>query len=137
MDLVFRSFGRKKSRNQHPKFRQDEKNIFASKHEFPVFRNTKFRFENPKFRLKNPEVSVQNHEVSGKIFELETSLKVVFRNASVAETQNFELLCRDAWSNGVLESPALDFDYLILLSFFFVLKTLHELQFNKNNRKNH
>jgi hypothetical protein len=75
---------------------------------------TKFRFENPKFlfekpevlvrkpevsvrkpevSVRKPEVSVKNPEVSVKNFELETSVKVVFRNASVAKTRNFELLC--------------------------------------------
>jgi hypothetical protein len=53
-------------------------------------KNPKFWLENPKFRLENP---VEN-EVSGKIFELETSVKVVLLNASVAETRNFELLCK-------------------------------------------
>jgi hypothetical protein len=52
----------------------------------------KFRFENPKFRFEKPEVSDRKPEISGKIFELETSEKVVFRNSSVAETRNFELL---------------------------------------------
>jgi hypothetical protein len=70
------------------------------------FGKTKFWFENPEvsvqksrsFGLKTPsfgkktEVSVKNPKVSSKIFELETSVKVVLRNASVAETQNFELL---------------------------------------------
>jgi hypothetical protein len=43
--------------------------------------------------VQNPEVPVLNPEVPGEIFELEISVKVVFRNASVAETRNFELLC--------------------------------------------
>jgi hypothetical protein len=53
---------------------------------------TKFRLEKPKVSGQNPEVSFQNPEVSGKIFELEISVKVVFRNALVAVTRNFELL---------------------------------------------
>jgi hypothetical protein len=44
------------------------------------------------WNVPKPKVSVQNPKVSGEIFELETSVKVVFRNASVAGTQNFELL---------------------------------------------
>jgi hypothetical protein len=46
----------------------------------------------PEISIRKSEVSVQNLKVSDKIFELKTSVKVVFRNASVAETQNFELL---------------------------------------------
>jgi hypothetical protein len=46
-----------------------------------------------KFLFKKSEVSARYPEVSGKIFELETSIKVVFQNASVAETRNFKLLC--------------------------------------------
>jgi hypothetical protein len=44
---------------------------------------------------QKPEVSVRKPVVSGKIFELETYVKAVFQNASVAETRNFELLCID------------------------------------------
>jgi hypothetical protein len=63
MDLIFRSFGRKNTEIKNRSFGRTKK------------------------------ISVQNPEFSGKIFELETSVKVVFRNASVAETRNFELLC--------------------------------------------
>jgi hypothetical protein len=84
-------------------------------------KNTKFRFEKPEVSFRKPEVSVQKPEVSigkpevsvgkpevsvgkpeisvekpevpDKSFELETSVKVFFRNASVSETRNFELLC--------------------------------------------
>jgi hypothetical protein len=52
-------------------------------------KNSKFWFEKPevsvrkpKVSVRKPEASVQNPEVSGKIFELETSVKVVFRNVS-------------------------------------------------------
>jgi hypothetical protein len=45
-----------------------------------------------KFDFQKYEVSVRKPEVWFKIVELETSVKVVFRNASVAETQNFELM---------------------------------------------
>jgi hypothetical protein len=58
----------------------------------PVFKNTKFRVGKTKIQFEKPAVLVQNPEVSGKIFELKTSVKAVFRNASVAETRNFELL---------------------------------------------
>jgi hypothetical protein len=47
----------------------------------------------PEVSVRKPEVSVQKPEVSGYIFELETSVKVIFRNAPVAETRNLELLC--------------------------------------------
>jgi hypothetical protein len=117
MDLIYRSFGRKNTWNQ-VSVRQEKifaklwfkntklwfsktRNFGFQKHETLVFKNTKFRFENPKFRfekpevsVRKPEVSVRKPEVSGKIFELEISVKVVFRNASVAQTRNFELLCR-------------------------------------------
>jgi hypothetical protein len=46
----------------------------------------------PEVSVRKPEVLVRNPEVSSKFFELETSIQVVFRNASVAETRNFELL---------------------------------------------
>jgi hypothetical protein len=49
--------------------------------------------QKPEVLIRKSEVSVRKPEVSGKIYELETSVKVVFRNASVAETRNFELLC--------------------------------------------
>jgi hypothetical protein len=45
----------------------------------------------PEVSVRKPEVSVRKPEVSGKFFELETSVKVVFQNASVAETKNFKL----------------------------------------------
>jgi hypothetical protein len=58
--------------------------------------NTKFRVEKPEVLVRKSEISVQKPEVSVrkpealcKVFELETSVKVVFRNASVAETKNF------------------------------------------------
>jgi hypothetical protein len=46
----------------------------------------------PEVLVQKPEVLVRKPEVWFKIVELETSVKVVFRNASVAETQNFESL---------------------------------------------
>jgi hypothetical protein len=78
--------------------------------------NTKFRCENPKFQfekpevlvrklevsVRKPEVSVQNPEVSGKFFELETSVKVIFRNASVAKPKILNYCEVTFWSNGVL-----------------------------------
>jgi hypothetical protein len=42
--------------------------------------------------VRKPKVSVRKTEVSGEIFELETSVKVVIPNVSVAETRNFESL---------------------------------------------
>jgi hypothetical protein len=53
----------------------------------------KFRFDNPQYSFKT-EVSVRKPEVSGAFFEFATSVKVVFRNASVADTRNFDLLCK-------------------------------------------
>jgi hypothetical protein len=69
MDLIFRSFGRFKN----TKLRFSKTRSFGSK-------KPKFQFENPKFRFENPK----------KIFELETFVKILFRNASLAETRNFE-----------------------------------------------
>jgi hypothetical protein len=39
----------------------------------------------PEVSFPKPEVSVRKPEVSGKFFELETTVKVVFRNVSVAD----------------------------------------------------
>jgi hypothetical protein len=80
---------------------------FGSKTRSFGSKNPKFWFENPEVSVRKPEVSVRKPEVSarkpeasarkpevsGKNFKLETSVKVVFRNASVAETRNFNLLC--------------------------------------------
>jgi formylmethanofuran dehydrogenase subunit A len=52
------------------------------------FQKLEVSVRKPELSVKQSEVSVQNPEVSGK-----TSVKVFFRNASVAKTQNFELLC--------------------------------------------
>jgi hypothetical protein len=51
-----------------------------------------FALKTRNFGFREHEVSVRKPEVSGKIFELETSVKVVFRNASAVETEsrNFE-----------------------------------------------
>jgi hypothetical protein len=72
------------------------------KHETSVFKNTKFRFEKLEVLVRKPEVLVRKAEVSfrkpdvsGKNFELETSVKIVFQNASVAETRNYKLLRAD------------------------------------------
>jgi hypothetical protein len=109
IDLIFRSFGRKKSRKQHPNnFGLNTRNSGFQKHEVSDKKNEvsvrktrsfgskipKFRFKNPEVSVRKPEVSVQNaeilvrkpevsvqnSEVSVKIFRLETSVKVVFRN---------------------------------------------------------
>jgi hypothetical protein len=68
--------------------------ILARKHEVSGRKN-EVSVRKPKVSVRKPEVSVQNPEVSGTIFELETSVKVVYRNASVAETRNFELQCTE------------------------------------------
>jgi hypothetical protein len=110
MDLIFRNFGRKNPRINTRRFSRTKKNLcktnnFGLKHETSKnmkFRlgNTKFWFKTPKFRFEKSEVSVKQLQVSGrksevssKILDPETSVKVVLRNASVAETRNFELLC--------------------------------------------
>jgi hypothetical protein len=67
--------------------------VSRRKHEVSFTKTRSFGSKNPKFWFEKPEVSVQNAEVSGKIFEHETSVKVVFRNALVAEIRNFELPC--------------------------------------------
>jgi hypothetical protein len=67
--------------------------IFFLQNEQLRFKNTKLRFKKHEVSVRKPEVSVRKPEVSGKNFEPETSVKVVFRNASVAETRNFDLLC--------------------------------------------
>jgi hypothetical protein len=107
MDLIFRNFGRLKSQNNTLSFGR----TLLLKHDTSVFKITKFRFENPKFRFEKSEVSVRKPEVlirKPEVFEPETFVKVPFWNASVAETQNFELLCiflklwNLFWNNDVL-----------------------------------
>jgi hypothetical protein len=61
------------------------RNFGFQKHEVSVLK--------PKVSVQKPEVSVENPEVLDTIFGLETFVKVVFRNASVAETRKFQLLC--------------------------------------------
>jgi hypothetical protein len=120
MDLIFRSFGR----NQHPKFRLNKKK--GLQNEQLWFKNTKLWFKNttlgfsktrsfswktqsfgsknPKFRFVKPEVSVRKTEVwvrkpevSGQTFQLKTSVKVVFRNASVYSNSKFRVCATDAF----------------------------------------
>jgi hypothetical protein len=55
-----------------------------------LVRKPEISVKKPEVSVQNPEVSVQNPEVLGKIFELETSMKNVFRNAPVAEARNLE-----------------------------------------------
>jgi hypothetical protein len=57
------------------------------------FKTRNFGFKKHVVSVRKPNVSVRKLEVLGKIFELETSVQVVIRNASVTETRNFELLC--------------------------------------------
>jgi hypothetical protein len=92
-------FQRQKIPESTPEVLVEQKKILTkrttlvSKYETLVLKNTKFRFEKPEVSVQKPEVSVEKPEVSGKIFELETSIKIIFLNALVAETRNFELLC--------------------------------------------
>jgi hypothetical protein len=119
--LIFRSFGRKKNPESTPEVSVGQKNILCkTKLRFSKTRNSGFQkhevlvqnnrssvrkpevsVQKPEVLVRKPEVSVQNPKASGKYFELETSVKVVFRNALVAETQNFELLCSWAKLNCV------------------------------------
>jgi hypothetical protein len=64
MDLIFQSFGCRKSRNQHPKFRLDEKKSLQNEQLW--FKNTKLRFEKLEVLVQKSEVSVGKPEVSGR-----------------------------------------------------------------------
>jgi hypothetical protein len=71
MDLIFRIFCRKKSRNKNPKFRWDEKQFFAKKTTLVLkTRNSGFRIHEISGRkneisVQKPEVSVQNSRSFG------------------------------------------------------------------------
>jgi hypothetical protein len=51
---------------------------------------TRSSVRKPEVSVRKPEVSVQNPKISGKFFGLKISVKVVHRNASVAETRNLD-----------------------------------------------
>jgi hypothetical protein len=82
MDLIFWSFSGKKSRNQHLNFGLKTRNFSFQKPEVSVRKIWSFGSKISKFQVsvRKPEVSIGKPEVSGKMFELETSVKVVFRN---------------------------------------------------------
>jgi hypothetical protein len=54
-----------------------------------IYKTNNFGLKTRNFSFQKPEVSVRKPEVS---------VEVVFRNASVPETRNFELLCCKKWS---------------------------------------
>jgi hypothetical protein len=85
--------GRKKNLCQTNHFGLETRNSGFQKYEVSV-KKPGISVRKPEVSVRKLEVSVQNPEVSGKFFEFEISVKVVFRNASVAETRNFELLCK-------------------------------------------
>jgi hypothetical protein len=72
-----------KFRFEKPEVSVQKSQSFGSKSEISV-QNPEFSVRIPEVSVRKPEVWVQNPEVSGKFFEFETSVKVVFRNASVA-----------------------------------------------------
>jgi hypothetical protein len=124
MELTYEvSVGQKKSLQNEQLWFKNTKLRFSKTRSFGV-KNPKFWFEKlevslrkPEVLVRKPKVSVRKPEVSGKIFEFETSVKVVFRNASVAETRNFKLLCN------------LGLSLLISIKKFFLSES-HNLGFN-------
>jgi hypothetical protein len=70
-------------KTQNSGFQKHE--VSARKNEVSV-QKPEVSVQKPEVSVRKPEISVQNPEVSSKIFELETSVKIVFWNASVTET---------------------------------------------------